>query len=641
MIKTYKTIEFDKVLNEVSEFALSNNAKDKILNLAPSLDERECKKNLHQTSEARKIIEHLGSPPLVSMKELEKILVLIEKGSMLFPEDFEVIRSFINSCKRMKGYLKKAESLEVNLSYYGMSFVDLSVLHDEIERCIRNEKVDNLASKPLQDARRKLENAKSSIKVKIDSVLKSKKNYLSDNNVVIRNGRFALPVKKEYKNQVTGSVVDISSSGGTIFIEPSSVAKLQGEINNLEIEEENEVRKVLYTLSALAEDYIKELKTNEEYMHRLDFIFAKAKYSIKINGIEAEITANRKIKMISARHPLLKKEECVPLDFFVGEGYNGIIITGPNTGGKTVALKTVGLLSLMAQSGLHVSAERGSVFSMNANVLCDIGDGQSITENLSTFSAHIKNIIAILEDVTSESLVLLDELGSGTDPEEGMGIAIAIIDELKRRGCLFLATTHYPEVKEYAKNTQGLINARMEFDKENLKPLYKLKIGEAGESCALFIAEKLGFPNHLLNRAKDIVGFSDNDTNQRKIAIDSHQYENEYKKSKSRIIKDIPIRKNEIKDKFSIGDSVEVLPEKHIGIIYKLADDKGDFVVIIRGEKKLINHTKLKLKVKKEELYPDDYDMSIVFDTTENRRARNKMKKRHDPNLIIKYDKLD
>ncbi len=641
MNKTYNIIEFNKVLMNLSEFALSENTKNKILNLEPTLDERECKKNLSQTSQGKKIIQHIGMPPIASMKELEKILVLIEKGSMLFPEDLAVISSFINSCNRMSKYLKKAESLEVNLAYYGMSFVDLSDLYNEIERCIRNEKVDNLASKSLQDVRRKLENARVSIKSKLDTVLKSKKSYLSDNNIVIRNGRFALPVKKEYKNQVVGSVIDISSSGGTIFIEPSSVSKLQGEINSLEIEEENEVRKVLYTLSALAEDYISDLKTNEEYMNRLDFIFAKAKYSIHLNATEPNITTDRKIKIINAKHPLLNKNECVPLNFSIGEEYNGIIITGPNTGGKTVSLKTVGLLSLMAQSGLHIPAEIGSVFSMNANVLCDIGDGQSITENLSTFSAHIKNIIKILENVSSESLVLLDELGSGTDPEEGMGIAIAIIDELCKKECLFVATTHYPEVKEYAKNTPNLINARMEFDKENLKPLYKLQIGKAGESCALFIAEKLGFPQDLLNRAKTVVNNSEEKSSKKIIEIPSLNDEKRYSKTKSRIIKDIPIIKNELKNKFSVGDSVTVFPEKLIGIVYKLANDKGDLVVIIKGEKKLINHKRLKLKVKASELYPEDYDMSIVFDTVSNRKARNKMKKRHDENLIITYDELD
>jgi dsDNA-specific endonuclease/ATPase MutS2 len=381
-------------------------------------------------------------------------------------------------------------------------------------------------------------------------------------------------------------------------------------------------------------------------METLDFIFAKAKLSLDMKAIPATINANRHIHIENGRHPLLKTTECVPLNFTIGDDVTGIVITGPNTGGKTVALKTVGLLDLMAQSGLHVPCENANLCLNNA-VLCDIGDGQSITENLSTFSSHITNIINILNDTNGDSLILLDELGSGTDPAEGMGIAIAILEELMQKGCLFVATTHYPEVKEYANKTEGLLNAKMAFDRESLKPLYRLEIGEAGESCALYIAKRLGLPKKMLERAyqeaycrdtsithqKLESGFLDNPVENTDARINTPL-------SLSRIEKAIPPKTvNTRSQRFHIGDSVVVYPQKKIGIVYKMADEKGDVGVQIQKKKELINHKRLQLKVAASEMYPEDYDFSIVFDSVANRKARHKMDKGYQPDLAIVYEK--
>jgi DNA mismatch repair ATPase MutS len=308
----------------------------------------------------------------------------------------------------------------------------------------------------------------------------------------------------------------------------------------------------------------------------------------------------------------------------------------------------------MAQSGLHVPAEEGSTFCMHDYVLCDIGDGQSIIENLSTFSSHLTNILEILNNATNESLVLMDELGTGTDPAEGMGIAVAVLDELRQKGCLFLATTHYPEVKDFAESTEGIINARMEFDRETLQPLYKLLIGEAGESCALYIAQRLGFPGHLLNRArKEAYGertsekragsfgvFDEAET--KKVEGYGDFEENEIKTTPhytSKIQKEplknsAPLRS----DKFNIGDSVMVYPQKVLGIVYMRANEKGELGVQIQGKKQLINHKRVKLKAPASEMYPEDYDFSIIFDTVANRKARHQMEKKHCPDLVIRYD---
>ncbi len=638
MLNTYKTLEFNKILENLSQCALSENAKDKLLELKPFLNEKECRKKQKDTTEAKIIIESIGTPPLAIMKNLDKTLALAEKGGMLTPQQLIEVATFIYSCKRTAAFLKKAESLEINLAYFGAALIDLTDLHNEIESAIKNDRVDSTASKNLQDIRRKIEKLQGTIKTKLETILQSKRNYLADNNVVIRNGRYVLPVKKAYKNQVPGAVIDTSNTGGTVFIEPASIGKTQNELDLLQIEEDNEIRKILYTLSVLVDEEMNSLKTNMEYMEDLDFIFAKAKYSYEVKGNDVPVTVDRKIKIIKGRHPLLKEDECVPLDFELGETYRGIVITGPNTGGKTVSLKTVGLLSLMAQCGLHVPAEKGSTLTMNVNILCDIGDGQSISENLSTFSAHIKNIVDILKEVSHESLVLLDELGSGTDPAEGMGIAVSILDELRKENCLFLATTHYPEIKDYAQNTPGLINARMEFDREKLTPLYKLEIGEAGESCALSIAERLGLPKHLLERAKKEAYHELKSSNSTGRFAHVDEEDPPIKRKSSKIIKDMPRKENILKDLFQMGDSVVVLPDEDIGIVYKAANLKGEVIVQVKGEKVLVNHKRLKLKLKAAELYPPDYDFSIIFDSVENRKAKNKLDKGNPTGVVIEYD---
>ena len=645
--KFLKTLEFEKILKMLSDHALSENAKQKITTLVPYLKESTVKQKIKETTEAKAIIENTTTPPLASMKEINKIMILMGIDAMLIPEQLTDMAQFLSTCKRMKTYLKKAEYLNVEVAFYGGSITDITELHEEIDRSIRNGRVADSASNTLRDIRRKTENCEFQIKAKLDTLLKSNKAWLADGYVAIRNEHYTLPVKKEYKNTVHGTVIDTSQSGATLFIEPSSVRKLQDELSLLHIEEENEVRKILYTLTALVEEYTPQININIEAMETLDFIFAKAKLSIEMKAIPVPVAMQRKITIKSGRHPLLKTELTIPLDFEIGGNTSCIIITGPNTGGKTVALKTVGLLSLMAQSGLHIPACEGSELTMHNKVLCDIGDGQSITENLSTFSSHMTNIIEILSVADNESLVLLDELGSGTDPAEGMGLAVAILEELHKKNCLLVGTTHYPEIKDFAKLTPGFMNARMAFDKQSLQPLYKLEIGEAGESCALYIAKSLGLPSCMLERAynvaygqktldsKDMTTYdSDNFKN------DASILENTVPPSPLRIEKEeiqkspVPSRSN----KFNIGDSVIVYPQKTTGIVYQKSNENGDIGVFIKDKKLLINHKRIKLQVSSSELYPDDYDFSIIFDTVENRKARHDMARKHDANVIIKYD---
>jgi DNA mismatch repair protein MutS2 len=640
-MNTENTLEFDIILKDLAEKALSRQAKDKLLSLAPYLSESQCISKINETTEARKIMESCGTPPLSSMKELDKILNLTEIGSLLTTEQLTDIAGFLSCCRRMKNYLRKAEATDTALAHSGRSFVELDMLYGEIDRSVRNNTIDDSASPALRDIRRKIENITLSVREKLENMLRSKKEYFTDHFITMRKGRQVLSVRKEYKNLISGSVIDISGTGGTCFIEPAAVRKLQEEIDNLRIEEENEVLRILYSLTALVGDSINELKNNMQCMETLDIAFAKAKLSLDMKAAAVPVNTGRKIKIIRGRHPLLKQDACVPLDFEIGGEVRGIVITGPNTGGKTVALKTVGLLSLMAQSGLHIPAAEGSVLCMHNKILCDIGDGQSITENLSTFSSHITNITEILKNATHEGLVLLDELGSGTDPAEGMGIAIAVLEELKQKGCLFVATTHYPEVKDYVKSTPGLINARMTFDSETLMPLYRLEIGEAGESCALYIAKRLGFPEHLLKIARE-KAYGERSQPQRSFAagcVPDGDYNTTSLPSADTVKKQPPKKIPQRSEKFNVGDSVTVYPQKEIGFVYKRTNEKGEIGIQIKGKKQMINHKRLKLLTPASELYPENYDLSIVFDTVENRKARHKMEKRHRPDLVVRYEK--
>lgn len=665
-MNTHATLEFDKILEMLAENALSDTVKAKCRSLVPSLNEVEVRRRMEETTQAKYIIEQTGTPPLVSMTELQKVIDLVAIEAMLTPDQIAVVSSFLVSCRRMKVYLKRAQAANSDIAWYGGSIDELPELEEEIERCIRSGTVDDRASSRLAGIRRQIIDANDQIRAKLEALLQKNKAWFTESFVSTRNGRHTLPVKREYKNSVPGTVVEMSNTGGTCFIEPSSVGKLQSQISVLQIEEDNEVRRILYSLTALIGDNLSAIKLNMEAMETLDFLFAKGKLSLAMKGSPVAINTRKELRIVNAVHPLLNPDTAVPLDFEAGGNTLGVVITGPNTGGKTVALKTVGLLSLMAQSGLHVPAHESSSFCMHNLVLCDVGDGQSITENLSTFSAHIKNIIKILEQADDQSLVLIDELGSGTDPAEGMGLAVAVLDELCAKKCLFMVTTHYPEIKEYAAGKAELINARMAFDKESLMPLYRLEMGEAGESCALYIAEKLGMPGKILKRAYEAAYSSANKkvgTIEREVATSpgspipkeaapievspnggSTNTAAPHKAAKAPRIsvqKEQKPKTETHRDKFNIGDSVIVYPKKETGIVYSRANEKGEVGVQVKGKKKLVNHKRLKLQVPASELYPEDYDFSIIFDSVADRKARHLMEKRHQEGNIIYKEKED
>lgn len=631
MNNSYKILEFNKITKKLAEYACTEGAKERLTALEPILSESELERSLRETTEARTILDAAGQPPLTSLSDMEKILTIADQGSFLLPEQLEYVERNLAAIKRLKDFLSRLKYMEIGLAYYEVDLICMEELREEILAKIRNGKVEDGATKRLRDLRREIEGLEVKRKEKAESLLRTYRACLSEGFITVKNDRLCLPVKKDCRSKISGSVVEKSSTGHTIFVEPTAIAGLDEELAVVRLDEENEERQILYTLTAMVTEQKELFLSNKRVVEKLDFIFAKGRLSAELNCVVPVITAEQRIEIINGRHPFLNQETCVPLNFKVGGDIRGIVITGPNTGGKTVSIKTVGLLSLMAGCGLHVPCERGT-FAMHNQILCDIGDGQDITENLSTFSAHITNTLAILRKAGKDSLIIMDELGSGTDPAEGMGIAVAILEELKKCGGLFLVTTHYPEVKTYAEKTKGLLNARMAFDKESLKPLYRMEIGAAGESCAFYIAKHLGMPEEMLKTAAaasygDLEAEVCRAEENRRFIEKQHAPRLIRKREKHSVMQDA--------DRYNIGDSVMVSPEQKIGIVCRKMDEKGMVLIQLKNIKQLINHKRLKLHVKASELYPEDYDFSIIFDSVEVRKAHHDMGRKHQPGTEI------
>lgn len=644
MNQSLELLGYREILKQLEAHAATAQAKELCGNLEPYLAETELRRHLRETTQARELLDYAGTPPLPLMERVEEYLDKAVVGELLLPEQIAQIGDFLVAVRRLKSYLGKGTERRIGIAFYGENLMLLEELCGEIERCIRIDAIDDYASATLRDVRRQIQLLSEKIREKAERTLKANQAYVNDNFVVKRNGRLCIPVKAEHKNKVAGAVVDKSSTGSTVFIEPRAVAELQEEYELFRIEEDAEERKILYSLMEQIAQAEHELREDIRVVVKLDFVFAKGKLSQEMEASEPKINLERRIFLHEARHPMLDGPTVVPLDFTIGKTaygseipIRGIVITGPNTGGKTVVLKTVALLSAMACSGLHIPCKEADI-AMNSQILCDIGDGQNLENNLSTFSAHICNVLEILRRVDKDCLVVMDELGSGTDPAEGMGIAIAILEELRKSGALFLVTTHYPEVKEYAGRYPEVVNARMGFDRESLRPLYRLEIGKSGESCALYIAKRLGVPSGMLKvAAKEAYG-----NPSEKMVRELGLGDTEEKLQKIRMPE---IRREEnVKAvthgyAFTRGDSVLVLPDNKVGIVVQPADDHGEVLVQVKKEKTLVNHKRLKLKVAATELYPEDYDFSIIFDTVENRKARHQMEKHHQEGLVIIEEK--
>ena len=511
--KALETLEYRKIIAQLKR-EMGSAASAKLADeLTPLTSEKIIKEELRSTTEAVDLIVRKGPLPTGGLYDIREALLLAKKGGSLTMRQLLEVQNVLGISSEVIAFMH--DDALPKLKYIGEMvdlIVEFTALEKEISRCIltEDEMADN-ASPKLKDIRRSIHQQNQAIKNKLSRIITSSSNktYLQDAIVTMRDGRYVIPVKQEYRSFFPGMVHDQSKGGATLFIEPQGVVELNNKLRELEVEEQLEIARILAELSSRVAEHYREIRSNLELLTKLDFIMAKGKLSCKMHASEPKIDADGELRLISARHPLIEYKKAVPVDIRIGGDYRTLIITGPNTGGKTVSLKTAGLLVMMAQSGLHIPASHASTLPIFREVFADIGDEQSIEQSLSTFSSHMKNIVSIIDKASYDSLVLVDELGAGTDPTEGAALAIAILERFYDSGALTMATTHYNELKKYALATSGVENAAMEFDVETLTPTYRLLIGVPGKSNAFEISKKLGLSESVIERASEHIKHGD------------------------------------------------------------------------------------------------------------------------------------
>lgn len=503
--RVLKTLEYDKILAMLKERASCCISRELVDTMEPSGDFDTVERELKLTAEAETLFYKTGRSPVDDFPDMRHCLERMHAALFLSTGELLGIASCLKAARIAKDILAK----EVGEESYLYNLAGLLITHrsaeEEINRCIINEdEIFDGASPALARIRRAMRLANEKVREKLNSMIRSTayQKYLQEPIITIRNGRFVIPVKQEYRQQVPGLIHDQSSSGATLFIEPSAVVELGNEYKKLLAEEADEIERILTELTAMLAPYADEIREDLNIMGQIDLVFAKAKLSRELNAVMPRLNRNNYVRIVRGRHPLIPADRVVPIDIWIGRDYRSLIITGPNTGGKTVTLKIVGLFALMVQSGIFVPANEGSEFPVFEHIYADIGDEQSIEQSLSTFSSHMKNIVGILDRADENSLVLLDELGAGTDPIEGAALAMSILEELNDRHCICVSTTHYSEIKAFAMTYEGMENASMEFDIDRLCPTYRLYIGIPGKSNAFEISSRLGLPNGIIDKAK-------------------------------------------------------------------------------------------------------------------------------------------
>lgn len=666
--RSMMTLEYDQIKEQVAAYAVSYAGQALVREMEPMTVITAVHRAAEETQEAAELLAKGSSVPIPSLEGLEYLMSMIGTGYLFTEQDFSAVQQFLQSCGQLRKYMAAKSAIAPRIAAYASSLFELTGLKEEIERCIRFGRIEDQASKGLERARKRIAVTKERLHKKLDSIMSRHQSIMQENLYSQRGGRYVIPVKREYHKQVKGSVLDQSTSGQTVFVEPEEIAHLQSELEMLKSDEAREEAIILSRLTALLEEAAEELRMNIEVTAAYDFIFARAKYGRSIGG--GSVTFNEKgiLRIIDGRHPGLKG--MIPISVELGGGYQSLIVTGPNTGGKTVVLRTIGLLSLMAQSGLLVPAGEGSEFPVYWNIMSVIGDGQNMEQSLSTFSAQMTSIDRMLKEAGRGVLLLIDELAAGTDPGEGIALSIAILEELSRRGANIVVTTHFNELKQFAASSPSFQNARMEFDAETLRPLYRLTIGEAGQSYALQIAEKLGLDAKVIQRARQFVeaeagGAGDGGTGAMRAlyaqAGDKRMTEKQIadKQTAEQQMTEPALmqagRKNADPEagkngsssqeetaeapagsrQFEVGDAVYVTSLRRVGIVYELQDGLGRVGVMVQKQKMKVNHKRLKPYLSKDSLYPEDYDFDIIFDSKENRKKRKLMRKRHVEGLTI------
>ncbi|GAA0107727.1 MULTISPECIES: endonuclease MutS2 [Clostridium] len=602
---TLEKLHYYKLKEIIKGYCVSGLGKALIDKLEPTDNMKIVEQRLEETSEGRRLLDASYHIPLEGIFDVVPLIEKIDKGASLDPNELVMISNFLRGCRKVKLFIKDKEGYAKTLSSYGENITDLSYIEEEINNSIKGSTVDSNASKELKKIRRHIDICEGKIKERLEKFLKNSANreYIQESFISQRNGRYTIPIKAAFKNQVQGTIIETSAKGLTVFIEPNVITKYTTELATLRIEESIEEYRILSTITEMIYERIRDLKINIEVISEYDMIWAKAKYSREINGIKPKINNHGYIKIIKGKYPLIK--DGVPLDFEIGEDYRSLIITGPNAGGKTVVLKTVGLLTLATQSGFHIGAKEGTEISLFNKIFVDIGDDQSVENALSTFSSHVKNLAQILKESNKSTLLLFDEIGSGTEPNEGAALAIAILEECYHKGCITVASTHYGEIKNFSKEHPDFENAAMEFKKDTLEPLYKLSIGKSGDSNALYISKKMGIDDNIIEKARKY--------------IDSKEYNYD-------LVKESKISKKKIQNStieynlYSIGDKVKLLDNNKEAIVYKEINELNNITVLCDGEFIEVNYKRLKLEIKAEDLYPAGYDLNQLFVSFKERK---------------------
>ncbi|MFC9598850.1 endonuclease MutS2 [Peribacillus butanolivorans] len=606
---TYEKLQYIELKEMVKNHCVSGLGKALLDRLQPSTQLNVVKIRLNETTEARNLLNAENHIPLKGISNVGYQIEKLEKGMILEPSELVAIADFLRGCRNIKKFMNDKEFFAPTLHAYAHSMTEFRSIEEDIQFVIKGNMVVSEASKDLKRIRSQIVKTESKIEERLNKFLKSgaNKEFIQEFFISKKDDRFTIPIKASYKNQVAGTIVEVSSKGATVFIEPTSVTKLNVELASLKAEESMEVYQLLATLSGTIYEELKPIKINIELISQYDMIFAKAKFSKSMDAIEPKINNHGYIRLKSCKHPLLPQNS-VPLDFEIGKDYRSLIITGPNAGGKTVVLKTIGILTLAVMSGFHVAGNVGTELAVFDQVFVDIGDNQSIENALSTFSSHMKNISDIMSASTNNSLLLFDEIGSGTEPNEGAALAIAILEEFYQMGCITVATTHYGEIKRYSEIHSDFMNAAMQFNSETLEPLYKIVIGKSGDSNALWIAKKMDVREKVLQKAKLYIENKDYDLNRIQ--------EGKIKKTK---VAAVP---KEALYEFEVGDKVKLTELNGYGIVYKKMDSYNNVVVLFEDTFIEVHVNRMELEIKAIDLYPEGYDLNSLFVSYKERKLK-------------------
>ncbi len=605
--KTLNTLNYFDVKNLIKSYCVSELGKKLIDEIKPSNNINQVKHLLQEATEARTLIDNSYSIPLKGIANISGIIEKLEKEAILEIDDLNKVADFLNGCKAIKKFFENKETYAKNLTSYCANITLMPEIVEQINNSIKGNSINSDATKELKKIRKHIDICESKIKEKLDKFIKNSinKEFIQDAIIVQRNGKYTIPIISTYKNKVDGTIVDYSQKGTTLYLEPSTIQKHSTELDILFVEEQVEIYKILSEISNQIYENLYSLNLNIDIISKYDMIFAKGKFSANTKGISPKLNNAGRINIVNGVHPLINNFQ--PLNFSIADTYRALVITGPNAGGKTIVLKTVGLLTLMTMSGFHISASMDTEISLFQNIFVDIGDNQSIENSLSTFSSHMQNLSYILEKSNHHTLTLLDEIGSGTEPNEGAGLGIAILEELYKKGVIIIATTHYGEIKSFSEQHQGFENAAMEYRDKTLEPLYKLKIGKSGDSNAFYIAQKMGIPEHIRLKALSYI----------ETKIYDLSLINE-----SKIVKYTDFTQDEVKNTYSyaIGDRVKVLDNDKIGLVYKTISSKNQIDVFVENEIISVHEKRLQLLAKATDLYPHDYDLNSLFTSFKERK---------------------